>query len=58
MPDILVKSDKNPEASLKAFLNKRVMKGVTKEHLISMGVYDEIKGWFEKMKELDDIISE
>lgn len=53
-----IKSDKNPEASLKAFLNKRVMKGVTKEHLISIGVYDEIKGWFEKMKELDDIISE
>lgn len=53
-----IKSDKNPATSLKAFLNKRVMKGVTKEHLISMGVYDEIKGWFEKMKELDDIISE
>lgn len=53
-----IKSDKHPEASLKAFLNKRVMKGVTKEHLISMGVYDEIKGWFEKMKELDNIISE
>ena len=34
------------------------MKTVTKDLLVSTGVYDEIKSWFEKMKELDNIISE
>ena len=53
-----IKLDKHPELSLKAFLNERAMKTVTKDLLISTGVYDEIKVWFEKMKELDEIISE
>ena len=53
-----IKLDKHPELSLKAFLNKRAMKTVTEDLLISTGVYDEIKVWFEKMKELDEIIAE
>ena len=52
------KKSSHPEPDLKAFLNKTVMKGVTKELLISTGVYDEIKSWFEEMKRLDHIISE
>lgn len=53
-----IKQDKKPEKALKAYLNKTVMRNVTKELLINMGVYEEIKSWFEKMKELDSIITE
>lgn len=53
-----IKQDKKPEKALKAYLNKTVMRNVTKELLMNMGVYEEIKSWFEKMKELDSIITE
>ena len=52
-----IKKDKNPEAALKAFLNKTAMKSITKDLLVSFGVYDEVKSWFEKMRELDSIIT-
>lgn len=53
-----IKQDKKPEVALKAFLDKTAMKSITKDLLVSFGVYDEIKSWFEKMKELDLIITE
>lgn len=53
-----IKLDKNPKKALKAYLNKTIMRGVTKDLLVNMGVYEEVKLWFEKMKELNSIISE
>ena len=53
-----IQLDKYPENALKAYLNKTIMRGVTKELLVEMGVFEEIKSWFEKMKELNSIISE
>ena len=38
--------------AIKAFLNKTVLRGVTKELLTAFGVYEEIKQWFLKMREL------
>lgn len=43
-------SDK--EKDLKAFLNKTILRGVTKEQLEAHQVYSEIKDWFTEMKNL------
>lgn len=43
---------KEKEKSLKSYLNKTVLKGVTKEMLVEHGVYDEIESWFKAFKEL------
>lgn len=40
--------------SLKAYLNKTAMRGVTKDLLVAFGVYDEIEQWFVKMRNLKD----
>lgn len=50
-----IKSQHNIEKerkSLKAFLNKTVLSGVTKELLKDFDVYDEIKQWFNQMRDL------
>ena len=41
-------------SSVKNYLSEHLSTKMTKEHLESMLVYDEIKGWFEKIKELND----
>lgn len=41
-------------AALKAYLNKTAMRGVTKDLLVGFGVYDEIKQWFIKMRNLKE----
>lgn len=51
-----IKKDKNPEVALKNYLNKTVMKSVNKNLLVGFGVYDEIKSWFEAMKNLKELI--
>lgn len=40
--------------SLKAFLNKTALHGVTKDLLVDFGVYKEIEQWFLKMRDLKD----
>jgi len=40
------------EKAIKGILNGQLSKEITKEHLIELKAFDEIKGWFEKMKEL------
>lgn len=42
----------NRRKSLKAFLNKTALRGVTKELLVEFGVYEEIEQWFIKMRDL------
>ena len=37
---------------IKKILNCRVSKKITKEHLIEIGAFDEVKSWFQKIKEL------
>lgn len=49
------KSLDTQETALKNYLNKTIMKGISKELLEAHGVYDEVKGWFEQMKILDTI---
>lgn len=43
---------KRREQAMKSYLNKTILKGVTKEMLETHGVYDEIKSWFVSMKNL------
>lgn len=40
--------------ALKAVMNKTVAKTISKDNLLAHGVWDEIKGWFEKMKALKE----
>lgn len=40
------------ELSLKSYLSKTVLNGVTKEMLVNHGVYNEIESWFKAFKEL------
>ena len=49
-----IKKAKNPETALKNYLNKTVLRTVDKKMLEEFGVFDEIKSWFEKMKELEN----
>ena len=43
------------EEAIKAILNGRLSKQLTKEMLEELDAFDEIKGWFEKIKELANI---
>ena len=43
---------KKREQAMKSYLNKTILKGVTKEMLETHGVYEEIKSWFVSMKNL------
>ncbi len=40
--------------SLKAYLNKTAIRGVTKDLLVAFGVYAEIEQWFIKMRDLKE----
>ncbi len=41
-------------SSSKNYLTEHLSKKMTKEHLEQLNAYDELKGWFEKIKELND----
>ena len=43
------------EEAIKAILNGRLSKQLTREMLEELDAFDEIKGWFEKIKELANI---
>lgn len=43
------------EEAIKAILNGRFSKQLTREMLEELGAFDEIKGWFEKIKELANV---
>lgn len=40
------------EKVIKQILNCKVSKEITKEHLIELGVFEEVKSWFLKIKEI------
>jgi len=42
------------EKAIKGILNGQLSKKITKEHLIELEAFDEIKGWFEKIRELSE----
>lgn len=42
--------------AMKSYLNKTILKGVTKQDLETHGVYSEVEGWFKAMKELSDYV--
>ncbi|MBD5086434.1 MAG: ATP-binding protein [Clostridiales bacterium] len=48
------KSRDKQRNSLKAYLNKTAMRGVTKDLLVAFGVYDEVEQWFKKMRDLKE----
>ena len=43
------------EEVIKAILNGKLSKQLTKEMLEELDAFDEIKGWFEKIKELSNL---
>lgn len=48
-------SKKNASQKLKEILNRSVSKNITKKDLEELNAFDEIKSWFEKIKELSNI---
>lgn len=46
------KSTNKDENAIKGILNGKLSKQITKEHLEELQAFDEIKSWFEKIKEL------
>jgi predicted ATP-dependent endonuclease of OLD family len=46
------KSANKDENAIKGILNGKLSKQITKEHLEELQAFDEIKSWFEKIKEL------
>lgn len=48
-------SKRNASIKLKEFLNRSVSKNITKKDLEELNAFDEIKSWFEKIKELSNI---
>lgn len=46
------KSTNKDENAIKGILNGKLSKQITKEHLKELQAFDEIKSWFEKIKEL------
>ena len=50
---ILNKSNFKDEQAIKEILNCKLTKSMTKELLEDLGGFDEIKSWFEKIKELN-----
>lgn len=47
-----IKEFKDKENIIKCISNSRISKELTKEHLIEMNSFEEIKGWFSDIKEL------
>jgi len=54
IPKYLMSKTNKPEKAIKEILNGYLTKKITKEHLIELNAYDEIKSWFEKIKELSE----
>ncbi len=42
------------EKAIKGILNGKLSKELTKKYLEELEAFDEIKGWFEKIKELKE----
>ena len=47
-------SKRNASLKLKEFLNRSMSKNITKKDLEELNAFDEIKSWFEKIKELSN----
>ncbi|PUU90489.1 ATP-binding protein [Halanaerobium sp.] len=43
------------QSDIKRIINGKVAKNLTSKHLRKLGVYNEVKSWFEKIKELNSI---
>ena len=51
IPSYLVNKTPKDEIAVKGILNGKLSKQMTKQHLEELEAYDEIKEWFEKIKE-------
>lgn len=54
IPKFLVSQTGKTEDAIKGILNGKLSKKMTKELLDELNAFEEIKGWFEKIKELLD----
>ena len=51
-----IKDSTQKMQAMKSYLNKTILKGVTKQDLEAHGVYSEVESWFKAMKELSDYV--
>lgn len=54
IPKFLVTQTRKTEKAIKGILNGKLSKKMTKELLDELNAFEEIKSWFEKIKELMD----
>ena len=53
IPKFIANKTRLKEPEVKEILNGKLASQITKDSLEKMGAYDEIKGWFEKLREMN-----